>query len=178
MILVDGYNLAFTGGFDDGERRGLDVLRSRLVALIRAWCQIEGERAVVVFDGRGPGAPRSPDRPIEEVEVLFSHRPEEADDVILECVTRRSPTLLVTSDRDLARKARKRLRRLKIEGSVEFVRRARAGLREQPRAEPDLNAATMEVLGIQDAAFDLDEPPSRDDEEALRKVMRKRREMS
>lgn len=67
----------------------------RLVELVRAWAESEGMRALLVFDGRAP---------VEAEDVVGTHD-ESADDWIAREAPGFRPYWLVTSDRELRRRA-------------------------------------------------------------------------
>jgi hypothetical protein len=80
-----------------------NVLRSQwpnipereLVDLVRAWADREGVTPLIVFDGRAP----------VDAEDVVATRGESADDWIAREAAGRGPYWLVTSDRELRRRA-------------------------------------------------------------------------
>ena len=93
IVLVDGRNVE--------RSRWPNVASEELVDAVAQWASEEGHEAVVVFDGRAPG-------PHEDVEIVGTGR-ESADDWIAaraaDLAARGEPYELVTSDRELRRRA-------------------------------------------------------------------------
>jgi predicted RNA-binding protein with PIN domain len=93
IVLVDGRNVE--------RSRWPNVASEELVETVAEWAARAGHEAVVVFDGRAPEGPA-------EVEVVGTGR-ESADDWIAaraaELAARGEPYELVTSDRELRRRA-------------------------------------------------------------------------
>jgi hypothetical protein len=87
----------------------------QLVERVGAWAREHGHRAIVVFDGRTPAVD-----PEEHVELLGTGT-ESADDRIAELAAELDqPFWLVTSDRELRRRAGDRAE--KVLGGGSFVR--------------------------------------------------------
>jgi hypothetical protein len=90
-VLVDARNVA--------RSRWPNVADGELVALVRAWAEREGVRAVIVFDGRPP----------ERADDVIGTGGESADDWITRTAAQRhgrgAPYWLVTSDRELRARA-------------------------------------------------------------------------
>ena len=112
MIVLDGYNLI---GAEAGRLSGLSLERERegLIRRMEQLSAVTGERFLVVFDGA-----LKPDDDIRNaknstgkrpVSVAFSKPGESADAWIIKYFSRRAgkSTVLVTRDRELARKVRR-----------------------------------------------------------------------
>jgi predicted RNA-binding protein with PIN domain len=106
-LVVDGNNVF--GSRPDGWWRDRDGAARRLVAELRALAARTGDHVTVVFDGRPvPGLDANEDH---AVEVLYARRSgsNAADDRIVELLREEpdpSAVVVVTSDRELARRAR------------------------------------------------------------------------
>jgi predicted RNA-binding protein with PIN domain len=102
-VLIDGYNLiAELWGMGDGTRE-LARQRSELVRLLAG----RGGAVEVVFDGWREGDPLGGASRESGIDVTYSPKGVTADEVIADKVRRRGPgTLVVTSDREVAREAR------------------------------------------------------------------------
>lgn len=114
FLLIDGYNLMHAAGlarrdYGPGE---LEKCRHRFVRyVVRHLTPGERPRTTIVFDAADapPGVARH--HVIQELEVLFAPRGEDADSLIEELIARHSaPRLvrLVSSDRRLQKAARRR----------------------------------------------------------------------
>jgi predicted RNA-binding protein with PIN domain len=102
--IVDGYNLLFRER-EASPGASLRDLREELVRRIDA-ARPAGRDITIVFDGRpGPGV-RS-ERPAG-LRVLYSRSPRTADDLIVSLVEKapRGQTIVVTRDRELARRVK------------------------------------------------------------------------
>jgi predicted RNA-binding protein with PIN domain len=111
VLLIDGYNVLFSGGVP----RDIHSAREGLVRRIESWCARTGHRARVFFDCRyGPFGAK-----LAHVEVRFV---QVADDAIAEAVAAtadRTAYRVVTSDRAVADAARRQ--RMEVVPSEEFV---------------------------------------------------------
>ncbi len=106
-VLVDGNNVM--GSRPDGWWRDRPGAQRRLSGELSALAKRTGDRIIVVFDGRP--RPGSPELPVDHVRVSYARRPgrDAADDRIieeLEVSDDPSQFTVVTSDRELARRAR------------------------------------------------------------------------
>ena len=85
-----------------------NILEQRVVELCRQWAGATGVRAVVVFDGAAPGGLVG-ERALDDRVLLVGTGHEVADDVIARLAAERAdraePYWLVTSDRELRRRA-------------------------------------------------------------------------
>lgn len=100
--VIDGYNLLFReGGPEDGP---LAERRARFLRRVDA-ARPPGTEIVVVFDGR-PGSSAPPGG--EGLRVRFAASPRSADDLIVSLVrsSARGATVVLTRDRELARRVR------------------------------------------------------------------------
>jgi predicted RNA-binding protein with PIN domain len=104
-VLIDGYNLiAELWGMGSGTAE-LARQRADLVRVLSA--ARRGSAVEVVFDGWREGDPYGGGSREAGIDVTYSPRGVTADEVIAERVRERGPgTLVVTSDRGLAREAR------------------------------------------------------------------------
>jgi hypothetical protein len=103
-VLVDGYNLLFRGR--DPGAAPLAELRAELLRRVDA-ARTPGTEVVVVFDGRpGAGTPDPAGPP--GLVVRFAASPRSADDLIVSLVqtSARGETVVLTRDRELARRVR------------------------------------------------------------------------
>lgn len=103
-IVIDGYNLIRRSPlFAPVDRRDLGEGRETLLAALVAYRRLKGHRITVVFDGRERGGARVQVAPVAGVQVVFSSRGEQADEVILRLVEKApGGSVVVTSDRALA----------------------------------------------------------------------------
>jgi predicted RNA-binding protein with PIN domain len=102
-LIVDGYNLARSGGLPLEGEPGSAEERDALCALLSAYARRKGLRLTVVFDGRGYGSPERTRSAFKGGTAVYSSRSETADDVIRD-LSRSAPqgTFVITSDRGLA----------------------------------------------------------------------------
>jgi nicotinic acid mononucleotide adenylyltransferase/predicted RNA-binding protein with PIN domain len=106
-LIVDGNNVF--GSRPDGWWRDRDGAARRLVRELQSLAARTGDRVTVVFDGRAPAGLDEGDH--DGVEVLYARRPgrNAGDDRIIEVVESvddRDGLVVITSDRDLARRVR------------------------------------------------------------------------
>jgi predicted RNA-binding protein with PIN domain len=102
-LIVDGYNLARSGGLPLEGDPGSAEERDSLCSLLSGYARRRGLRLTVVFDARGAGSPERTRAAFKGGTALFSSRRETADDVIRD-LSRGAPSgsVVVTSDRGLA----------------------------------------------------------------------------
>jgi predicted RNA-binding protein with PIN domain len=102
-LIVDGYNLARSGGLPLEGGPGSAEERDSLCSLLSAYARRKGLRLTVVFDARGAGSPERSRQTFKGGVAVYSSRSETADDVIRD-LSRGAPsgTVVVTSDRGLA----------------------------------------------------------------------------
>lgn len=135
-VLVDGNNLLYAARAL--EEHGDQIGRSKLCAALAEWSRRTGHRVRIVFDG--PAPPRSAAAQISggEIEVVYSGG-ESADSVIARLIEEDSAArrvLVVSSDREVKRSAKRR--RARSATSPEFWVGVRAELERRPptRTEP------------------------------------------
>jgi predicted RNA-binding protein with PIN domain len=101
-LIVDGYNLARSGGVFLSEDPAGPEGRGELCALLSGYVRGKGFRLTVVFDGRGAETPERTRQPFKGGTSVFSSRFETADDVIRDLSrSAAAGTIVVTSDRGL-----------------------------------------------------------------------------
>jgi len=103
-IIIDGYNLIRQSDrLRHAERAGLEAGRNRLIEELIRYNRMNPHRITVVFDGWLDGSPNEEHYRKGGIEIVYSRKGEEADEVIKR-MTRRTggDTLVVTSDRDIA----------------------------------------------------------------------------
>ena len=88
-----------------------NIPEDELVALIRDWTARRAVRALVVFDGRAPGALVG-SQTLDETTTLVGTGSESADDWIAREAPRLERYWLVTSDRELRQRAGEQAERL------------------------------------------------------------------
>ena len=127
-LLVDGNNVI--GSRPDGWWRDRPAAARRLVSALEAAAARTGDVITVVFDGRP--APDLPERLHAGVRVVYARRPgrDAGDDRIVEELSRDddpASITVVTSDRDLTRRAREL--GAHVEGAGAFTRELESGPR-------------------------------------------------
>jgi uncharacterized protein len=136
-IVIDGYNLLKA----IPECRALEAMdpeaaRHDLIAHLGRYRWLKGHQVIVVFDGWLAGQPLQRRTSVRGVQVIYSQRGEQADEVI----RRGAPQLahqgvVVTSDRALASDMRQR--GVEVISSAEFGERLRRALTASEREETD-----------------------------------------
>jgi hypothetical protein len=103
-IVIDGYNLLFRER--EPGTAPLEDLRAGFLRRVDA-ARPPGTEVVVVFDGRPGAGPPGP-APPPGLGVRFASSPRTADDLIVSLVrsSARGSTVVLTRDRDLARRVR------------------------------------------------------------------------
>ncbi|MBI5778009.1 MAG: NYN domain-containing protein [Planctomycetes bacterium] len=128
ILLIDGYNLLFSGLnlSDNIKPNQLETLRDNLVAQLKSYNIKKKYRIIVVFDGDKTVSHYPQERESGNVRVVFSPGRTTADEHIINLVSeyiqdkpRRSDVCAVTSDRALAETLRNK--RVKIISSQEFA---------------------------------------------------------
>jgi predicted RNA-binding protein with PIN domain len=106
LFIVDGYNV--TRRDPATSALSLEDQRDALVARLR----VRGRdllgmgRIVVVFDGQGgPGLSTGGDVPVE---IVYAHKHSADDEIVRIAAKAKSPVVVVSSDRDLGRRASER----------------------------------------------------------------------
>ncbi|MBI3609911.1 MAG: NYN domain-containing protein [Nitrospirae bacterium] len=103
-IIVDGYNFI---GAQKGLRGDIEVQRERLIDRLARYRSVKGYAMTVVFDGWRSGWPDEHGELRRGLEVVFSRHGEKADQVIVRMAEALgSASLIVSSDRDVARQVR------------------------------------------------------------------------
>lgn len=105
MLILDGYNWAFSDDWDggDADEMSLEEARRRVCATLNRWIEAKGERVICVFDG----ADRFNRERVGLVEVWFTDAKRSADDEIVHAVRgvpRPREARTVTNDRELERR--------------------------------------------------------------------------
>lgn len=106
LLLVDGYNLYYTGLHEYGRKPDLEKARDQVTQLIRRYCLAKTWRAIIFWDGAPAGKfmPRAEFR--EGVEARYSPPRSDADTEIKGYISGYPDPRqlhLVTSDRDIQR---------------------------------------------------------------------------
>ena len=112
-LLIDGNNLLYAA--NDVGTSDLLIGRSMLCDTIGAWAKRRDQRVHIVFDGPAPSAQRAEQIGNPVLEVSFSGAGISADAVIVEIVETDSAArrlLVVSSDREIVRAARRRQARV------------------------------------------------------------------
>jgi len=115
-LLIDGHNLI--GQMPDLQLTDPDD-EMKLISRLRAYCARSRKRATVVFDSGLPGG-RSPQLSRGELEVVFASAGRTADGILKERIQHsRDPRglIVISSDRDVARAARRRGARVEPSGA-------------------------------------------------------------
>ena len=106
LFLVDGYNVTRR----DAATSALSLLGQR--EALEARLRVRGRdllgngRIVLVFDGEGgPGLSTGGDVPVE---IVYAHQHSADDEIVRIAAKSKTPVVIVSSDRDLARRASER----------------------------------------------------------------------
>jgi predicted RNA-binding protein with PIN domain len=136
-VLIDGNNLLFAARDTDPER---PPSRSTLCLKLGQWARRTGENVAVIFDGPAPAGPLARQIDDPDVAVGYSGAGVSADDVLIRTIEADSAArllLVVSSDREIARVARRR--RARAMRSDEFWALLQGDLARPQRSplEPD-----------------------------------------
>lgn len=105
-LIVDGYNLYFTGMHSDAQEKHLQRIRNAVIEAVARYCAGRSIKAIIFFDG-GPGGKHMPRIQREKgVEIRFSEPVGDADQDIMRAVAKAhnpSEIRVVTSDRKIGR---------------------------------------------------------------------------
>jgi predicted RNA-binding protein with PIN domain len=104
-IIIDGYNLIRQSDhLRSFDRRSLEEGRSALIQFLAAYKRAKEHTITVVFDAWDGGGPVEERDRQAGIEIIYSRRGRQADDVIKAMVEKRTgvETLVVSSDRDVA----------------------------------------------------------------------------
>ncbi|PIQ83914.1 MAG: hypothetical protein COV75_04745 [Candidatus Omnitrophica bacterium CG11_big_fil_rev_8_21_14_0_20_63_9] len=110
-LILDGYNVIYAiPSLAKELDRSLEAARTALIRLCEAYRARRGDlgQVYVVFDGRGDGEAGAHGRQ-GGVTVVFTHKPEEADQRILRVIEAergRGPCVVVSNDNEVANNAR------------------------------------------------------------------------
>jgi predicted RNA-binding protein with PIN domain len=102
-VVVDGYNLLYALGESPAA-----PARARLVADLGRWAQARRRPVVLVFDAWAGGTREAHEEAHGPVTVHFTRYGERADEFIVRWVATRREAIVVTSDREVQRGARRR----------------------------------------------------------------------
>jgi predicted RNA-binding protein with PIN domain len=106
LFIVDGYNV--TRRDPATSALSLEDQRDALVARLRVRGRdlLGNGRVVVVFDGQGgPGLSTGGDVPVE---IVYAHKHSADDEIVRIAAKAKGPVVVVSSDRDLGRRASER----------------------------------------------------------------------
>jgi predicted RNA-binding protein with PIN domain len=139
-IVIDGYNLLKAipdcRALEMGDP---EAARDHLIACLGRYRWLKGHQVVVVFDGWLAGQPLQRRTNARGVQVIYSPRGEQADEVIRRGASQVAHQgIVVTSDRALANDMRQR--GVEVISSAEFgerLRRALSGSGQGDADEPD-----------------------------------------
>src|ERR1700761_4829655 len=101
-ILVDGYSLLHNWPeLAPGKARHSAAARDELIHILTLYRDAIGTPITIVFDGSGPKGGKAERTKSSEVEVIYSHSQQSADDIIERVAVRMQPygeVLAVTDD--------------------------------------------------------------------------------
>ncbi|MFP4466027.1 MAG: NYN domain-containing protein [Candidatus Goldiibacteriota bacterium] len=97
-LIIDGYNLMHKAVFKNGT---LEEKRERIISIVEEFCEVNSNRAVIVFDAAGTESNMRSKEKRKNIKLVFSAKGESADDAIADIITRKNPKkyIVVTSDR-------------------------------------------------------------------------------
>ncbi|MEW6200254.1 MAG: NYN domain-containing protein [Planctomycetota bacterium] len=149
-VVIDGNNLLHAAR--TAETSTLLIGRSMLCDAIGRWAQRRNERVHMVFDGPAPPPPLAGQIGHPAIEVTYSGTGTSADSVLTEMLETDSAArrlLVVSSDREIVRAARRR--RARSMGSEEFWRQVQRDLSRPPRVrvEPKEKEAGLRPDDVQ-----------------------------
>ncbi len=164
-VLIDGNNLLFAALEIDPER---PPSRSTLCLLLGRWARRVGEKVAIVFDGPAPNQALARQIGDPDVAVSYSGGGVSADDVLAHTINTHSAprlVLMVSSDREVARVARRR--KAKVARSDSFWAMV---LRDLARPQPEAIEPPEKRRGLGSEATERwirelgleDEPPDAD----------------
>jgi len=137
-LLIDGYNvIRATSRFHRQERVGLGAARQGLQQALIRYAQRTGARVTLVFDGDEGVALPLESAPQDPVQVVFSHPPAKADDLIKKAVQHKHGARrvrVVTSDREIRRFAQRH--KIRSTPADEFVLEELDDPPARPPADP------------------------------------------
>ncbi len=106
LLLVDGYNLYYTGLHEYGRKPDLEKARNKVTQLVCRYCQAKGWRAIIFWDGAPAGGFMARAEFREGVEARYSPPRSDADTEIKGYISGYPDPRqlhLVTSDREIQR---------------------------------------------------------------------------
>jgi len=161
-ILVDGYNVLFALGMIPAQVRPGDLQHARqhLLTLLANGLGTKANRCIVVFDATRNPPKKSGDMFFRGIEVRFTRRREEADDMlaglIKQCSAPKQLTV-ISSDHQLVESARRRkAASVKAEKFLEWLEKQQKSplpLAPSSAVEPDEREAWLREFGHLDDAF-------------------------
>ena len=146
-VLIDGYNLLRS--VQNGTDEFAHITESQMCHFISRFLKRTKDRGKIVFDGIGP-PDKTPLENIPALEVIFSGRTLEADDVIEELIlenTAPKRLTVVSSDRRIKSGAKKR--RARAIGSFEFWLELTRTLEKPNREKPLPPGKTQGITEIE-----------------------------
>jgi predicted RNA-binding protein with PIN domain len=142
-LIVDGYNVIFTGGrravrYESGE---CERLRTELLERLERYGELTGEDITVVFDGGPGGAHLARHQWFGGLEVIFSDPDSDADEEIKRLVresTGARDLRIVTDDRELSQYVRRFRARVSAPGELlgKMERAEKRGDERSDEADP------------------------------------------
>jgi len=139
--LIDGYNVIYADDelaklMKDGL---LERAREELMRLLVQFKAATGQKVSVVFDGSSPYGGLSSDARMG-IRMIFSRKPEKADDIIMEEIVRESnpaQLMVVSSDREIQKQAMEfRAQTLDADSFLNLMERILRPQTEQKPLEP------------------------------------------
>jgi predicted RNA-binding protein with PIN domain len=137
-VLIDGNNLLFAARDADPER---PPSRSTLCLRLGQWARLSGEKVAVVFDGPAPPEQLARQTSDPDVTASYSGAGVSADELLMREIESDSAArllLVVSSDREVARAARRRrARTVRAEDFWTIIERDLARPRSTPQEPPE-----------------------------------------
>ncbi len=106
-VLIDGYNVIKAAPGRFARMTDLAAQRSHLLRLLQSSAVWQGSVVVVIFDGSS--GLQSPHRSYRNIQVIYSGKKKEADDIIQESIRKeahQAALLVISSDRRILNTAR------------------------------------------------------------------------
>jgi len=110
-IVIDGYNfIRQSSSLRSFDRRSLEEGRNALIRFLLPYRKSKNHNITIVYDGREGDNPFEERDLLRGMEIIYSRRGREADDVIKELIDNKKgkEILVVTSDREVAHYAARR----------------------------------------------------------------------
>jgi predicted RNA-binding protein with PIN domain len=108
ILLVDGYNLYYSGIEQPGKNADLEKVRRRVISIVQHYCLAQGCRGIIFFDGGPKGQHLSRRNVGTHVEIQYSPTHSDADTEIKNYISQhqnRSELKVISSDREIQRYA-------------------------------------------------------------------------